>query len=126
MCVCARAYVHVCVRACRPTCLLLLLVLFQALTPCSAPLVPVLGHIVCTSLHQLSQLSDLSLPGPSTISFADLGWAMFWATTQKEGDRGGLEAKSKDCRALKTMGYPGITSKAVKKSDTPYHQSLPD
>ena len=30
----------------RPTCSLLLLVLSQVLTPCSAPLVPVLGHIV--------------------------------------------------------------------------------
>ena len=30
----------------------------------------------CTSLHQLAQLSDLSLPGPS-ISFVDLCWAMF-------------------------------------------------
>ena len=31
---------------------------------------------------------------------------------------GGLEAKSNYCRA-KTMGWPGTTSKAVEKSDTP-------
>ena len=37
----------------------------------------------CTSPHQLSQLSDLSLPGPF-ISFADLCWAVFWATIQKD------------------------------------------
>ena len=37
----------------RSTCSLLLLVLFQALTPCSAPLLPVLGHIVqvLTNFH---------------------------------------------------------------------------
>ena len=44
------------------------------------------SHLVplCISPHQLSQMSDLSLPDP-TIPFAqDLSWAVSWATTQKD------------------------------------------
>ena len=33
--------------------------------------------------------------------------------------------KSTDCRAI-AMGWPGITSKAVEKSDTPLPSTLPD
>ena len=64
-----------------------LLVAFVGALPCSdcmqgstcSCLVP-----LCISPHQLSQLSDLSLLGPS-ISFAqDLSWAVSWTTTQKD------------------------------------------